>query len=77
MNLTESNACRLDEGHFEAGVVGDDANAFEQGEDASAGAVQVNDEDTIAAGVDLQKPDASAPRIETGIRSLIIAGYRR
>ncbi len=29
-------------------------------------AVQVNDEDAVAAGVDLQESDAGAPWIETG-----------
>ena len=46
--------------------MGDDADAFEEIEDASAGAVQIDDEDAIAAGIDLQQPDAGAVRVEPG-----------
>ena len=66
VNGSKGDARRLDEGHLEGHVVGDDAHAIEQVEDAGAGAVQVNDEDAIAAVVDLQKPDAGASWVETG-----------
>ena len=46
--------------------MGDDVDAFEQIEDAGAGVVQIDDEDAIAAGVDLQQPDAGAVRVEPG-----------
>ena len=43
----------LQKGKLESGVVGDDAGAFEEIEDASANAVQIDDEDAISAVVDL------------------------
>ena len=46
--------------------MGDDVDAFEEIEDAGADAVQIDDEDAIAAGVDLQQPDAGAVRVEPG-----------
>ena len=39
-------------------------DAVEQREDAGAGPVQIDDEDAIAAVVDLQQPDAGAMRVE-------------
>ena len=60
-SCAEGDAGRLEEGHLEAHVVGDDAHAVEQFEDAGAGAVQINDEDAVAAVIDLQEPDAGAP----------------
>ena len=66
VELTEGDAGRLDEGQLEGHVVGDDAHAFEQVEDAGAGAVEINDQDAVAAVVDLQEPDAGAPWVEAG-----------
>ena len=60
MELTERDAGRLDEGQLEGHVVGDDAHAIEQVENVGAGAVQINDQDAIAAVVDLQESDAGA-----------------
>ena len=66
VHLTESDAGMLEEGKLEGGIVGNDAGAFEEIEDASADAVQIDDEDAIAAVVDLQQPDAGAVRVEPG-----------
>ena len=44
--------------------MGNNVDAFEQVENAGAGAVQVNDEDMVAAGVDLKQPDAGAMGVE-------------
>ncbi len=64
LHPAQGDAGRLEEGQLEGDVVGDDAHAVEQLEDAGAGAVQINDEDAIAAVVDLQQPDAGAVRVE-------------
>ena len=45
--------------------MGNDAGAVDELEDAGAGPVQVNDEDAIAAGIDLKQPDAGAVRVES------------
>ena len=66
VELTESDAGRLDEGQLEGHIVGDDAHAFEQLKDADADAVEINDQDAVAAVEDLQEPDAGATWIETG-----------
>ena len=64
LQLAQSDAGRLEEGQLEGDVVGDDADAVDEIEDAGAGPVQIDDEDAIAAGVDLKQPDAGAVRVE-------------
>ena len=66
LQLAERDAGLLEEGQLEGDVVGDDADAVEEIEDASAGAVEIDDEDAIAAVIDLQQPDAGAVRVEAG-----------
>ena len=66
LKLAQSDAGRFEEGQLEGDVVGNDADAVEEIEDASADAVQIDDEDAIAAGVDLQQPDAGAVGVEPG-----------
>jgi hypothetical protein len=56
LKLAESDAGRFEEGQLEGHIVGNDAGAFEEIEDASTDAVQIDDEDAIAAGIDLQQP---------------------
>ena len=56
LEFTQRDAGLLQEGQLEGDIVGDDADAVEQFEDASAGAVQIDDEDAVAAGIDLQQP---------------------
>ncbi|HZZ24186.1 MAG TPA: hypothetical protein VFE60_17095 [Roseiarcus sp.] len=56
--------------------MGDDAHAFEHVENVGAGAVQINDKDTVAAGVNLQESDAGAPWIETGGLGVLDRGYQ-
>ena len=65
LKLAESDAGRFEEGQVEGDVVGDDAGAVEEIEDAGADAVQIDDEDAIAAGVDLKQSDVGAARIES------------
>ena len=64
LKLAESDAGRFEEGQLEGDVVGDDAGAVEEIEDAGADPVQIDDEDAIAAGVDLKQPDVGAARVE-------------
>ena len=75
MKLAKGDAHRLQKGQLEGDIVGDDAHAIEQGEDVSAGLVQVDNQDASAASVDLKKPDAGAVRVEA--RRLGVPDFNR
>ena len=67
MDSAHGDARIFEKGELEGGVVGDDVDAFEQLQHAGPGVVEINDEDAIAAGVDLQQADTGAARIQPGL----------
>ena len=67
VHLAEGNAGMLEEGEFEGRVVGDDIDAVEQLQDAGPGVVEIDDEDLVAAVVDLQEANTGAARVQPGL----------